>query len=124
MALMRKYSGKFEQWGIDEAFLDVTGKVKDFAEAEALAQKIKQDIKEKQNLTASIGIGPNKLIAKVASDFQKPDGLTTVKEEDVEKFLAPLPVCKLLWVGRKTEAKLKALGVNTIDDLARYDPSA
>ena len=89
-----------------------------------LARKIKQEIKEKQSLTCSIGVGPNKLIAKIASDFQKPDGLTIVREEEVEKFLAPLPVRKLLWVGRKTEAKLKALGVNTIGDLARYDPSA
>ena len=63
-------------------------------------------------------------MAKVASDFQKPDGLTVVKEEEVEKFLEPLPVRKLLWVGRKTEAKLKELGVNTIGDLARYDPTA
>ena len=82
------------------------------------------EIKEKQSLTCSIGVGPNKLIAKIASDFQKPDGLTIVREEEVEKFLAPLPVRKLLWVGRKTEAKLKALGVNTVGDLARYDPSA
>jgi DNA polymerase IV (DinB-like DNA polymerase) len=118
------YADKFEQWGIDEAFLDVPGRVKDYAEAEALARQIKQEIKDKQNLTASIGVGPNKLVAKVASDFQKPDGLTIVREEDVEKFLEPLPVRKLLWVGRKTEAKLKALGVNTIGDLARYDPSA
>ena len=124
MDIARKYADKFEQWGIDEAFLDVTSKVKDYAEAEALARKIKQEIKEKQSLTCSIGVGPNKLIAKIASDFQKPDGLTIVREEEVEKFLAPLPVRKLLWVGRKTEAKLKALGVNTIGDLARYDPSA
>ena len=68
-------------------------------------------------------MGPNKLIAKVASDFQKPDGLTVVKEEDAQKFLDPLPVRKLLWVGRKTEPKLKALGINTIGDLARYDPT-
>ncbi len=86
--------------------------------------QIKQEIKEKEGLTASIGVGPNKLVAKVASDFQKPDGLTIVKEEEVEKFLDPLPVRKLLWVGRKTEAKLKELGVNTIGDLARYDPTA
>ena len=123
MELARKYAGKFEQWGIDEAFLDVTSKVKDYAEAETLARQIKQVIKEKQNLTASIGIGPNKLVAKIASDIQKPDGLTIVKEDEVEKFLAPLPVRKLLWVGRKTEAKLKVLGVNTIGDLARYDPT-
>ena len=123
-SIARKYAGKFEQWGIDEAFLDVTSKVKDYGEAEALARKIKQEIREKESLTCSIGVGPNKLVAKVASDFQKPDGLTVVREEEVEVFLAPLPVRKLLWVGRKTEAKLKALGVNTIGDLAHYDPTA
>ena len=124
MKLARKYADKFEQWGIDEVFLDVSSKVADFTEAEELAQRIKQEIKEKEGLTASIGVGPNKLIAKVASDFQKPDGLTVVREEEAEVFLSPLPVRKLLWVGRKTEAKLKALGVNTIGDLARYDASA
>ncbi len=124
MALARMYAARFEQWGIDEAFLDVSEKVVDWAEAEVMARRIKQEIKEKEGLTASIGVGPNKLVAKVASDFHKPDGLTVVKEEDVAKFLEPLPVRKLLWVGRKTEAKLKELGVNTIGDLARYDPSA
>ncbi|MCW4029713.1 MAG: DNA polymerase IV [Candidatus Bathyarchaeota archaeon] len=124
MAIARMYACKFEQWGIDEAFLDVTGKVSDWTEAEALADQIKAEIKAKEHLTASIGVGPNKLIAKVASDYQKPDGLTVVKEEDAQKFLEPLPVRKLLWVGRKTEAKLNALGVKTIGDLAHYDPSA
>jgi DNA polymerase IV (DinB-like DNA polymerase) len=124
MQIARKYAGKFEQWGIDEAFLDVSDKVSDWSGAEALARQIKQEIKDKEGITASIGVGPSKLVAKVASDFQKPDGLTIVKEEEVEKFLEPLPVRKLLWVGRKTEAKLKALGVNTIGDLARYDPTA
>ena len=122
MEIARKYAGKFEQWGIDEAFLDVSDKVDDWVGAELLARQIKQEIKEKEGITASIGIGPNKLVAKVASDYQKPDGLTIVKEEEVEKFLDPLPVRKLLWVGRKTEAKLKELGVNTIGDLARYRP--
>jgi DNA polymerase IV (DinB-like DNA polymerase) len=124
MALARAYADRFEQWGIDEAFLDVSEKVADWSEAEVLARRIKQEIKEKEGLTASIGVGPNKLVAKVASDFHKPDGLTIVKEEDTAKFLEPLPVRKLLWVGRKTETKLKELGVNTIGDLARYDPSA
>jgi DNA polymerase IV (archaeal DinB-like DNA polymerase) len=124
MEIARKYAGKFEQWGIDEAFLDVSGKVGDWAGAELLARQIKQEIKEKEGITASIGVGPSKLVAKVASDYQKPDGLTIVKEDEVEKFLDPLPVRKLLWVGRKTEARLKELGVNTIGDLARYDPSA
>jgi DNA polymerase IV (archaeal DinB-like DNA polymerase) len=123
MAIAREFAGKFEQWGIDEAFMDVSDKVRDYAEAETLALQIKQEIKAKENLTCSIGIGPNKLIAKVASDFQKPNGLTVVREEETELFLAPLPVRKLLWVGRKTEAKLKALGVNTIGELAKYDSS-
>jgi DNA polymerase IV (DinB-like DNA polymerase) len=123
MDIARKYADKFEQWGIDEAFLDVTARVKDYAEAEALARQIKREILEKERLTCSIGVGPNKLVAKVASDYQKPDGLTIVKEGEAEQFLAPLPVRRLLWVGRKTEAKLKALGINTIGDLAHYDPT-
>jgi DNA polymerase IV (DinB-like DNA polymerase) len=122
MTIARKYPDKFEQWGIDEAFLDVSSRVKDYAEAEVLAKAIKQEIFEKEHLTCSIGVGPNKLVAKVASDYQKPDGLTIVKPDEVEKFLEPLPVRKLLWVGRKTEEKLKAFGINTIGELARYDP--
>ena len=123
MDILRGYAGKFEQWGIDEAFLDVTSKARDYAEAEALARQIKKEVLEKEKLTCSIGIGPNKIVAKVASDFQKPDGLTLVKEEDTEKFLAPLPVRKLLWIGRKTEEKLAKLEIKTISDLARYDPT-
>jgi DNA polymerase IV (DinB-like DNA polymerase) len=123
MEIARKYADKFEQWGIDEAFLDVSSKAKSREEAEALAKQIKQEIKNKTLLTCSIGVGPNKLIAKVASDYQKPDGLTIVGEEEAEGFLAPLPARKLLWVGRKTEAKLKELGVNTIGELASFDPT-
>jgi DNA polymerase IV (DinB-like DNA polymerase) len=123
MDVARSYANKFEQWGIDEAFLDVSERVHNMEEAEALAKQLKQEIKLKENLTCSIGIGPNKLVAKIASDFHKPDGLTVVKEAEVEAFLAPLPVRKLLWVGKKTEAKLKPMGVETIGDLARLDPS-
>jgi DNA polymerase IV (DinB-like DNA polymerase) len=123
MAIARKYTEKFEQWGIDEAFLDVTVKVKNHAEAEALAKQIKSEIANKERLTCSIGIGPNKLTAKVASDHQKPNGLTIVKDDEAKRFLAPLPVRRLLWVGRKTEEKLNALGINTIGDLAHYDPA-
>ncbi|MBN1358413.1 DNA polymerase IV [Candidatus Bathyarchaeota archaeon] len=123
MEIARKYADKFEQWGIDEAFLDLSTRVKDYAEAEALARKLKREVKEKENLTCSIGIGPNKLVAKVASDYQKPHGLTVVKEKEAEAFLAPLQVRKLLWVGRKTEAKLKNMGIQIIGDLASYDPT-
>jgi DNA polymerase IV (DinB-like DNA polymerase) len=123
MDVLRKYACKFEQWGIDEAFLDVTSRVKDYTEAEKLAQQIKTEIREKQKLTCSIGIGPNKLVAKIASDYKKPDGLTIIEEQDIEAFLAPLPVRKLLWVGRKTERKLATMGIKTIGDLAHYDPA-
>jgi DNA polymerase IV (DinB-like DNA polymerase) len=123
MEILRKYADKFEKWGIDEAFLDVTSKVKDHAEAEALARQIKKEIYEREKLTCSIGIGPNKLVAKIASDFKKPDGLTAVKEGEAKGFLAPLPIRKLLWVGRKTEQKLKAIGIKTIGHLANYDPN-
>lgn len=123
MILLRTYTDKFEQWGIDEAFLDVTSRVKEYGEAESLARRIKSHIKENQGLTCSIGIGPNKLVAKIATDIQKPDGLTTVTNGEVERFLAPLPVRKLLWVGRKTEQKLQARGIKTIGDLANCDPT-
>jgi DNA polymerase IV (DinB-like DNA polymerase) len=121
MNVLRKHADKFEQWGIDEAFLDVTSQVNDYTSAEALARQIIDEIHGKEGLTCSVGISSNKLVAKIASDFQKPNGLTVVKEEDVEKFLAPLPVRKLLWVGRKTGQKLENMGVGTIGDLARCD---
>jgi len=122
MTIARRYADKFEQWGIDEAFLDVSNRANDYIDAENLARQLKLEIQEKEELTCSIGVGPNKLVAKIASDHQKPDGLTVVKEEDVESFLSPMPVRKLLWVGRKTEEKLRALGVCTIGDLAHSDP--
>jgi len=123
MDILRKYVDKFEQWGIDEAFLDVTSRVKDYAEAEVLALQIKKEILEKEKLTCSTGIGPNKLVAKIASDHQKPNGLTIVKGEESESFLAPLPARKLLWVGKKTEQKLLTMGIKTIGDLAHHDPA-
>jgi len=123
MEILRKRADKFEQWGIDEAFIDVTSKANSLAEAEALARQIKIEIHEKEKLACSIGIGPNKLVAKIASDFKKPDGLTIVKAEEAQTFLAPLPVRKLLWVGRKTEQKLSEMGIKTIGDLARCDPA-
>jgi DNA polymerase IV (DinB-like DNA polymerase) len=123
MKILQSYADKFERWGLDEAFLDVTSRVKDFVEAEKLAQRIKKKIYEKERLTCSIGVGPNKLVAKIGSDFNKPDGLTVVREDDVKEFLAPLRVNKLLWVGRKTERKLNSMGIKTIGDLANYDAS-
>ena len=123
MNIARSYADKYEQWGIDEIFLDVSSRVSDFWDAERHAKRLKEAIFEKEKLTCSVGIGPNKLIAKIASDFQKPDGLTVVLKDDAEKFLAPLPVRRLLWVGRKTEERLKELNIRTIGDLANFDPT-
>jgi len=121
MAILQKYAYKFQQVSIDEAYLDVTGKVKDYKEAEKLAKKIKAEIKRKEKLTCSIGIGPNKLVAKIASDVNKPNGLTIVKPEEVSQFLSPLPVRCIPGVGPKTEAILKDKGIKTIGQLAEMD---
>lgn len=123
MNILRIHADKFEQWGIDEAFLDVSSKADNFDKAEELARHLKTEIHAEEKLTCSIGVGPNKLIAKMASEAQKPNGLTVVKPDDMQRFLEPLPVRKLLWVGKKTEQKLAGLGVKTIGELARFDPS-
>ena len=121
MIILRQYPDKFEQWGLDEAFLDVTSKTRNFEEAEKLAITIKREIHNKEKLTCSIGVGPNKLVAKIASDFKKPDGITVVKQNEAKEFLAPLSVRKLLWVGKKTERRLNEMGIKTVGDLANFD---
>jgi DNA polymerase IV (DinB-like DNA polymerase) len=121
MAILCGYATKFQQWGLDEAFLDVTSNVQDLVEAVKLAEGIKYDILWSERLTCSIGIAPNKLVAKIASDDKKPDGLTVVSETAVQSFLAPLPVQRMLWIGEKTSMRLKELGIRTIGDLASFD---
>jgi DNA polymerase IV (DinB-like DNA polymerase) len=122
MLALRDYADVFEQVGIDEAYLDVTRKVQgSFEVARVLAQKMKDDVKKQHGLVFSVGVGPNKLVAKIACDSQKPDGLTVVKPDEVVFFLSSLPVDRLIGVGRKTAARMEALGIRTIGDLARYD---
>jgi len=122
MTILRGYADRFEQVGIDEAFLDVSQRVGgSFEQAAELAQRTKNDIQTRCELTCSIGIGPNKLVAKIAADAQKPDGLTVVKPDQVESFLVPLPVDRLIGVGVKTKEKMEAMGIRTIGDLAKYD---
>jgi DNA polymerase IV (DinB-like DNA polymerase) len=122
MQALRGYGDSFEQVGIDEAYLDVTQKVQgNFEAAKDLAQKIKDDVKNQYNITFSVGVGPNKLVAKIACDSQKPNGLTVVKPEEVTFFLSPLPVDRLIGVGRKIAAKMETFGIKTIGDLARHD---
>jgi DNA polymerase IV (DinB-like DNA polymerase) len=119
MEILRGYSDKMEQESIDEAFCDITGKVSDFDDAKLHAIRLKDEIKQNVGLTGSVGIGPNKLVAKIASDFQKPDGLMVVKPHEILQFLNPLDVRDLIGVGKKTEERLNELGVNTIGDLSK-----
>lgn len=121
MKIIKNYSNKFQQTGIDEAYLDVTEKANNLDEAKELALKIKKDIIGQEGLTCSIGVSVNKLIAKIASEFHKPDGLTVVEEYEIKKFLEPLPVRKLYGVGPKTEEKLKELSIETIGQLTSFN---
>jgi DNA polymerase-4 len=114
-AILREFSPIMEDVGIDEAFLDISSIDKP---SEEIAREIKKRIKEETGLACSIGIAPNKLLAKMASDMQKPDGLTIIMENDIQSRIWPLPVRKLWGVGPKTEAHLKELGVQTVGELA------
>ncbi|KGK99588.1 DNA polymerase IV [Methanococcoides methylutens] len=124
MDILRSYSSKFQQVSVDEAYLDVTDLVSDFDAAADLALKIKEEVHLKEGITCSIGLAPNKSIAKIASDYQKPDGLTVVRPEDVRSFLFPLDVSRISGVGKKTSSLLNGIGIRTIGDLAGYDVQA
>jgi DNA polymerase IV (DinB-like DNA polymerase) len=122
MKILRSHADKFEQGGIDEAYLDISSQVKDFEEAREFAKQLMEEVLEKERLTCSVGVAPNKLVAKIASDFKKPYGLTVVKEEDVKEFLFLLDVRKIPGVGPKTERILKEANIETISDLASAKP--
>jgi DNA polymerase-4 len=114
--IFRRYSSIIESISIDEAFLDVTDK--DYI---MIAKNIKRDIKNELELTASVGISMNKLLAKLASDIEKPDGFTVIKKGEVIQLLKPLPVTKLWGVGPKMERELNKLGIYYIEDIQNYD---
>jgi DNA polymerase IV (DinB-like DNA polymerase) len=120
MRIISKYADKVEQVSIDEAYVDITDKVNNGAENPLeVANRIKEDVYRKEGLTCSIGIAPGKILAKIASDNQKPNGLTVIKREQAKRFLAKLPVGKIPYVGKKTQEILSAkLKVSTVDDLA------
>lgn len=115
MDILRRYTPVIEPVSLDEAFMDVTGSLKLFGGAESIGKMVQADIKRELSLTASVGIGPNKFIAKLASDWKKPEGLTVVG--DVEGFLAGLSISSLWGVGPQTVEKLDKIGVKTLADL-------
>ena len=117
-AVFLKYTPLVEPLSLDEAFLDVTGSSRLFGTAEEIAARIRKEVFQETGLTVSAGVAASKLVAKIASDVNKPDGLTIVPPGREAEFLAPLPIKRLWGVGRKTQEALDLLGMKTIGDLA------
>jgi DNA polymerase-4 len=118
MAILADFSPYLEPMGLDEAYLDATGFESLHGSIKRMAQKIKQRVNQELGINASIGIAGGKVVAKVASEMSKPDGLLEIGEGEEAKFLAPLPIAKLPGIGPKTEPKLKSLGIDTIGKLS------
>ena len=122
-AIFERFTPMVEPLSIDEAFLDVTGSLRLMGAAETIARNIKSAIRREVGLTASVGVAPNKFLAKLASDLQKPDGLVVIRPEDVDRILPPLPVSRLWGIGPKTAKRLAGLNIKTIGDLRRLSPA-
>ena len=112
-----------EPISLDEAFLDVSGAVLLFGSSDAIGEKVRREVLEAVGVSCSVGVGPSKLIAKLASKRAKPDGLVIVRADEVEAFLEPLPARALWGIGEKTMETLARLGVRTVGDLARSSPA-
>ncbi|MCI8517565.1 MAG: DNA polymerase IV [Hungatella sp.] len=121
--LLEEYTPTIEKFSIDEAFLDMTETIHLFGEPEEVAARIRERIKRELGFTVNIGLASNKLLAKMASDFQKPDLCHTLWDREIPSKLWPLPVRELFFVGGSAEKKLKALGIYTVFDLAHCDPA-
>jgi nucleotidyltransferase/DNA polymerase involved in DNA repair len=123
MQVFESYTPLVQPLSIDEAFLDVTGAQRLFGDGKTIAEKIRRDILKTTGLTASVGIAPNMFLAKLASDMNKPDGITLVpfEQEALEHFLAPLPIDRMWGVGTVTQKKLLSLGLTTIGKLQQCD---
>ena len=119
MALLKDFSPLVEPVSIDEAYMDITGCQRLFGEPQEIAREIKRKIKETVNLTCSVGVAPNKFLAKIASDMEKPDGLTLILPDKVPEFIDSLPVKKVPGVGKKMFRQLELLGIRTLGDVQR-----
>jgi len=118
---LKRHTDVIEPISLDEEYLDVSENKTGLPTATAVARAIRQQIRAELNLTASAGVGPNKFLAKIASDWKKPDGLFVIRPEKVDSFLLPLPVGRLPGVGKVTEEKLKSVGINTVEELRKED---
>lgn len=118
ISICRRYSPVLQQFSIDECFIDMSLRCRS-DEAVEVATRLKDEIRDRLGFTVNVGIGSNKLLAKMASDFEKPDKVHTLWESEVQEKMWPLGVRDLLWVGKKTEERLMAYGIRTIGDLAK-----
>jgi len=118
--VLYEFTDQIEPLSIDEAFMDVTGSIRLFGDGRKIARLIKDRIKEKLDLTASVGMAPTKYLAKIASDLEKPDGLVVVEPDKILEFLHPLSISRLWGAGKQTQKLLHKMGIDTIGDLAAY----
>jgi len=121
MEIMKGFADKFQQYSIDEAFLVPRPEIQIYEEAAVIAMRIKDEVKKQEGITCSVGVAPNKIIAKVASKIKKPDGQTVIRPEDVQDFIYPLNVSKIPGIGEKTTEALKLMGINKVEELANCD---
>lgn len=121
MKILKNYSDKFEVASIDEAYLDITDKVKDFNEAYQLGKKIKEEIYEKEKITVTIGIAPNKVFAKIVAEMNKPNGIGILKPEEIEAFVKTLPIEEVPGVGNVILEKLKNMGIKYLYDVTKVN---
>src|SRR5580704_14129408 len=122
--IFKRHTNLVEPLSLDEAYLDVTENKTSLPTATRVAKAIRQQIREELSLTASAGVAPNKFLAKIASDWRKPDGLFVIQPTDLETFLPPLPVGRIPGVGKVTETRLKQIGIQTVGDLQAFDLAA
>src|SRR5438270_3721126 len=119
--IFQRHTELIEPLSLDEAYLDVTENKTGLPTATRVAKAIRQQIRDELQLTASAGVAPNKFLAKIASDWRKPDGLFVIQPEDLTTFLPPLPVGRIPGVGKVTETRLKEVGIQTVGDLRAFE---
>jgi DNA polymerase-4 len=122
--IFQRHTDLIEPLSLDEAYLDVTETKTGLPTATRVAKAIRQQIRDELQLTASAGVAPNKFLAKIASDWRKPDGLFVIQPDDVQTFLPPLPVGRIPGVGKVTETRLKQMGILTVGDLQALELAA